>query len=305
MALLNYRLTENDSSTPSRPRPPRSAFSRRSIAVLPTLFTLGNLLCGFAAVFSASRPVDTVLPLGWTPLTFAALWVFAGLVLDGLDGRIARMTRSESELGEQLDSMADMVTFGVAPAFICVQLVGIDTPFFGLSDTLYDRLALVIAGIYVACAGLRLARFNMDTGTDDHRSFKGLPSPGAAGAVASLVLLHQRFLAQEAPSWTLTAASGTMLLITLLVAIAMVSQFHYVHVMTRYVRGRAPFATLAAAIICGLLLVVLPQWSLAVGFVGYAVSAPLRATYRWFMGRGPIVEDDEEEENGSEDRVAG
>ena len=120
-------------------------------------------------------------------MTFAALWIFLGLILDGLDGRIARMTRSESELGEQLDSMADMVTFGVAPAFICVQLAGIGTPFFGMSDTLYDRLGLVIAGIYVACAGLRLARFNIDPGDDDHRSFKGLPSPGAGGTVASLV----------------------------------------------------------------------------------------------------------------------
>lgn len=299
---VHYRLTDQAPNDRASNATPRDAFSRRSIAVLPTLFTLGNLLCGFAAVFAASRPADTVLPFDWTPLTFAALWIFLGLILDGLDGRIARMTRSESELGEQLDSMADMVTFGVAPAFICVQLAGIGTPFFGMSDTLYDRLGLVIAGIYVACAGLRLARFNIDAGADDHRSFKGLPSPGAGGTVASLVLLHQHFLAKGDPGWMLNAASGTMLGVTLLAGVAMVSQFRYVHVMNRYVRGRAPFAKLVAAVICGLLLVIYPQWSLSVGFVGYALSAPIRATYRWCVERRMMDDDLDIEDDG---RVAG
>src|SRR5690606_15347871 len=105
-----------------RRRPAR----RRSIALLPTLCTLGSALCGFLAVFFASRAPDTVMLWNWTPLTFAAVFIFLGMVLDALDGRLARMTRSTSSFGEQLDSMADMVTFGVAPAFLAVQLIGLE-----------------------------------------------------------------------------------------------------------------------------------------------------------------------------------
>ena len=90
--------------------------ARLTIAVLPTLLTIGNLLCGFAAIFFASRLEDLRLPFGWTPLAWAAAVIFLGMVFDGLDGRIARLTRNTTDLGEQLDSMADMVTFGVAPA---------------------------------------------------------------------------------------------------------------------------------------------------------------------------------------------
>src|SRR5690606_12393377 len=115
-------------------------------------------------------------------------FIFLGMLLDGLDGRVARMTRSTSELGEQLDSMADMVTFGVAPAFLAVQLVGVVSP-LSLAEDMFDRFAMVVAFIYVACAALRLARFNIETKSDnvvDHLSFSGLPSPGAAGTVASM-----------------------------------------------------------------------------------------------------------------------
>ena len=106
------------SATPQpRPRRRRGKNLRgRPIAVLPTMFTLGNLLCGFMAVFVASRPIDTPMVFDWTPLTCAALFIFVGQIADALDGRVARLTRSTSDLGEQLDSMADMVTFGVAPA---------------------------------------------------------------------------------------------------------------------------------------------------------------------------------------------
>src|SRR5688500_16955842 len=104
----------------------------RMLRVLPSLFTLGNLLCGFAAVFNASRiGRDADGSAGVPHLAIAAGLVFAGMVFDALDGRIARLTRQTSDLGEQLDSMADMVTFGVAPAFMVIQLVGIGNPIFG------------------------------------------------------------------------------------------------------------------------------------------------------------------------------
>lgn len=272
----------------------RRRVARKTVAILPTLLTLGNLLCGCAAIFIASRlGVDAgALPLGWTPLTFAAIFIFAGMVFDSLDGGVARLTHSASAFGEQLDSMADMITFGVAPAFVAVQLAGVGVPFISElegSDAIFDRFAVVIAGIYVVCAGLRLARFNIEIEGDDetsHDSFKGLPTPGAAGTVASLILLHQHFLANWPDDhWSIQFAQLGMVAVMLLVALAMVSAIRYVHVVNRYMRGRAPIGSLAHAVIVALLLVVYPQAALAGVFVIYALSAPLASLYRQTLRR--------------------
>ncbi len=278
---------------------------RRSAAVLPAMFTLGNALCGFMAIFMASSTgLVTPLPFDWSPLTFAAAFIFLGMVFDALDGRIARLTHSTSDLGVQLDSMADMVSFGVAPDFIAVQLVlgqlaaagSRLVPFLGASgkvDTYFGRLALIVALIYVACAALRLARFNLEVkspNVSDHMHFKGLPSPGAAGTVASLVLLHEHILRHPTSvAWASQGAAVVMVVVMLLVAFAMVSRLRYVHVMNRYVRGRAPFTTLAKFVVVGLLLSISLQWSLAAGFVIYALTAPASEAYRRVMGRKPAV----------------
>lgn len=274
--------TDEAVAGPSR----RRVAARRTLAVLPTLCTLGNCLCGFLVVFFASRdPIGAEMPWNWTPLTIGAVFVFLGMLFDGLDGRLARMTRRTSELGEQLDSMADMVTFGVAPAFLAVQLVAVQNPFIGKVDTLFDRTALIIACIYVACAALRLARFNIEIHSDvptAHMSFEGLPTPGAAGTVASLVLLHQHFLAnQNANPWAMTISSIGMVAIMFLVALAMVSRLRYVHVTNRYLRERARIEYIAILVAVGLLLLVHLQGALAAGLVAYALSAPVG----WVWGR--------------------
>jgi CDP-diacylglycerol--serine O-phosphatidyltransferase len=274
--------------------------ARRTIAVLPTLFTLSNALCGFAAIFAASRTgmiEPAQLPFGWTPLTFAAIFIFLGMLMDGLDGRVARLTRSASELGEQLDSMADMVTFGVAPAFLIVELTGVEAPFLTEADAYFDRLALLIACIYVVCAALRLARFNIESGDDNyphHDTFNGLPSPGAAGTVASLVLLHQHFLANYEMHWSLNVAAVTMTAVAALAAAGMVSRFRYIHLMNRYVRGRAPFETVARAAVLALLLLLHLPGAVAAAFVAYALSAPTVWLYQWITGK---LKDTPEEEN--------
>ena len=221
--------------------------AQRTISVLPALCTLGNLLCGFGSIFYASRDLQTKLPLEWSPLTFSAVFIFLGMVLDALDGRIARLTHNTSDLGEQLDSMADMVTFGVAPAFLVVELIGVQAPFISIKhDRLFDRVVVVFACIYVACAALRLARFNIELKKpqeSSHKSFRGLPSPGAAGTVASLVLLHQ-YMQIGKPAdpmpWSVRLAAFAMVLVMLLVAFAMISRLRYVHVANRYVRGQTP-----------------------------------------------------------------
>lgn len=244
------------------------------------MLTLGNVLCGFIAVFLASRPVETGLAFGWTPLTFAACAIFLGMLFDGFDGRVARLTNSTSELGEQLDSMADMITFGVAPAFIAIQLVDAGVPYItNTDDHLFGRVTLVIGCVYVACAALRLAQYTVEARYKRHADpnlFSGLPSPGAAGTVASLALLHQHLILYVEPSPTMiNTAAITMVGVMLLTALAMVSKLPYVHVMNRYLRDRAKPGTVAMYVIVALLLFIYPQISLAAGFTVYALSAPV------------------------------
>lgn len=287
---MSYRDAHPD---PRRRR--RRLHPTRMVKVLPSLFTLGNLLCGFAAIFYASRYPSrddelARMAIDFAPsLAIAASLIFVGMVFDALDGRIARLTRQTSELGEQLDSMADMVTFGAAPAFLVIQLVVIGTPFFDEShpkwNIYFDRAVLVVAAVYVACTALRLARFNIEVALpseSDHTSFKGLPSPAAAGTVGSLVLLHQWLLGRQTPDaelaffydWAKITAVW-MVLITLLVAVAMVSTMRYVHVMNRYMRDRAPIHYLGAAVFILIPLLTVPQITLAIAFVTYALSSPL------------------------------
>ena len=150
----------------------------RAFAVLPTLLTLGNALCGFAAITYAARLGIEDVQAGDAHLLYASMCIFAGMLFDALDGRAARWANQTSEFGAQLDSLCDVVTFGVAPAFLMRQ--------FSLQSVVHPRIMWVIAGLYVACAILRLARFTIETDDEDsHESFSGLPSPAAAGAVAS------------------------------------------------------------------------------------------------------------------------
>lgn len=142
---------------------------RKGIYILPNLFTLGGLFGGFYAIVMA---VDG-------RFENAAIGVFCAMVLDSLDGRIARMTNTQSAFGEQMDSLADMVSFGAAPALIVYV--------WALSSL--GRWGWIGAFVYCACAALRLARFNVNTAVVDKRFFQGLPSPAAAALVAGFIWL--------------------------------------------------------------------------------------------------------------------
>ncbi len=244
------------------------------------MLTLGNLLCGFAAVLVAAHP-ESMGSMEMRAMTLASLLVFLGMGFDALDGGVARLTRSVSPMGAQLDSMADMVTFGVAPAFLVVQLVGVES--FGLTGdaagwrVYFDRAALAVAGVYVACAGLRLARFNLEQVGPSGQSatmFDGLPTPGAAGVVVSLTLVHQQLLDQQASSVWAVIVPGAMVVLTLLAAVMMVSSLRYVHVTKRYLKRRVSWPVLATLVIMGLLATIDLQLVLAVGFSVYALSGP-------------------------------
>ena len=142
---------------------------RKGIYILPNLFTLGGLFGGFYAIVMAMDG----------RFDQAAIGVFSAMILDSLDGRIARMTNTQSAFGEQMDSLSDMVSFGAAPALIAYV--------WGLSSL--GRWGWVAAFVYCACAALRLARFNVNTAVVDKRFFQGLPSPAAAALVAGFIWL--------------------------------------------------------------------------------------------------------------------
>jgi CDP-diacylglycerol---serine O-phosphatidyltransferase len=248
---------------------------------VPTLLTLGNGVCGFAAIAYASKIAhDGSLTSDQVCRHYllASSLIFLAMVFDLLDGYAARLYRCASEFGGQLDSLCDAISFGAAPAFLLMRLGQ------GLQAPLARQALAVIAALYVVCAVLRLARFNLQNTTDpaSHKRFKGLPSPGAAGCVASLALL--RF--EPTYEWvgldsgwvqgcvravTLFAPVGT-----LLVALLMVSRLSYPHMTKQILRGRRHFSYLVRVILAAFLIFMLREMALALLFWGYALSIPLR-----------------------------
>lgn len=284
------RLTHH----PRRPRTRRRRRGRRPlppVSVVPTIITLGNLVAGFAAIHYASKPIDASGPWGWTSLTVAGALIFLGMACDAVDGSVARLTRSTSDLGAQLDSLADLVTFGVAPAFMVLRLVShmlagdANAPIVGPeADSEFAKVLWAVAAAYVVATALRLARFNVETpsaAAEDHLIFRGLPSPGAAGAIASLILLHQHLLAgpeslDQPPGDLSRAFAFAIPAVTLACAAAMVSSLPYVHVMNRYVSGGRSFGYAVRIILPLFMLLLWFQETMAVGFTAYALSAPVR-----------------------------
>ena len=265
---------------------------RRVASVLPTLLTLGNVICGFAAIHYAAKEIgDTAF--GYSTLSFAGGLIFLGMFFDAIDGTVARLTRSTSNLGAQLDSLADVITFGVAPAFMTLRLVSHyygptgGHEILGPADQPYAKLLWAIAAFYVCCTALRLARFNAEVRSDkaeDHLYFKGLPSPGAGGTVASLIVLHQYLLyrhagIEEGPAFARAAALGIPI-VTAIVAFAMVSNIRYSHFVNKILRSRRTFPGLIRVVLPVLVAIWWPRETLAAGFVLYALSGPVMALIR-------------------------
>lgn len=173
---------------------------RRGIYLLPTLFTTGNLCCGFFSLIEAGRG----------RFESAAILIIAAGILDGLDGRIARLTHTTSDFGVEFDSLADIASFGIAPAFLAYE--------WALAP--FHRVGWLVAFLFVACAATRLARFNLQHGTSDKRFFAGLPSPAAAGTVASVA-----FAFPEPPSHL--GASVVIGAVVAALALLMVSRIRY------------------------------------------------------------------------------
>lgn len=251
----------------------RRRLRRDHLAVIPNLITLGNLVCGFAAITRAAQGRYAVA--GW--------FILLGMVFDMLDGRVARMTRSQSDLGEQLDSLADAVTFGIAPATL-VALASAQAH----SHPFWPRIVWFFSLLFAVCAVLRLARFNLANlpEAEAHQSFKGLPSPGGAGVIASLLILQGWLQSDPEPRFfdlpeplVGAAAHGILKALpfaALVLGYLMVStRVPYVHVANRYIGGRRTFEYIADIAVLLILGAVLPQVALALVFIVYAVSGPI------------------------------
>jgi CDP-diacylglycerol--serine O-phosphatidyltransferase len=191
--------------------------------------------------------------------TDAAISIFVGMLMDMLDGKVARMTKTTSQFGVELDSLADVVSFGVAPAFVL----------YSMALAPLGRAAWLGAFLFVICGALRLARFNVYAGVTDKRYFVGLPIPAAAGVVASVVLLLGT---DDIPRWLGAAiAAGTYL-----VAILMVTTFRYYSFKEIDFARRRPAGVLVLVVLGVLIVATHPQWFLFLLFFAYALSGPTR-----------------------------
>src|SRR5947207_7343780 len=250
----------------------------RSVYFLPSMATLGNAVCGFAAMYVASLAAMGVTANAshdqWTQwwarhgFIAAAYLIFIAMIFDALDGRLARFARHTTDFGGQLDSLADVVSFGAAPAFLALQVFKFNGP--EQMPFVLSRLIWAIGALYFSCAAIRLARFNVSNehGEQHHFSFLGLPSPGAGGAVAAWILMQQDLLhesleraSRNMPHITLDVlfniCTWLLPLIVLATGMLMVSNIRYPHVVNRYLRGRRSFARLILVVGLLLLLVVL------------------------------------------------
>ncbi len=227
---------------------------RRGIYLLPNLFTTSALFAGFFAVVAGING----------DFTAAAVAIFIAMVLDGLDGRVARLTNTQSDFGAEYDSLSDMLSFGVAPALVAFTWI--------LQDI--GKTGWVVAFLYVACAALRLARFNVQIGSVDKKWFIGLPSPSAAALVAASVWTFHSFDAE---------AFGFKLLMMIVVAAAgvlMVSNIRYYSFKDIDLKGPVPFVVLLAIVLGFVVISVEPSVMLLLLFGTYVASGPTLAVMR-------------------------
>lgn len=228
---------------------------RRGVYLLPSLFTIGNLLCGFyaiVAVYNDDYPI-------------AALAILVALVLDFLDGAVARITNSSSDFGIELDSLADLVSFGVAPAVLAY--VWALRPF--------ERLGWLACFLFVICGALRLARFNIQARNLDKRYFVGLPIPAAAGLVASFVLFMKDSSSFTIFEWEILSPEFSSWLVAILVytlSFLMVSKVRYRSLKGIDIKRRHPITILVGVTLALLVIASQPSLLLFAIFFGYALS---------------------------------
>ncbi|MGH7830023.1 MAG: CDP-diacylglycerol--serine O-phosphatidyltransferase [Candidatus Binatia bacterium] len=223
---------------------------KKGVYLLPSLFTAGNLFCGFFSIISTFNG----------HYLQAAFFIILAHLLDGLDGSVARLTKTNSQFGIEFDSLADLVSFGVAPAILVY--------YWALVP--WNTWGWLAACLYVVCGALRLARFNVQIRTVEKTHFVGLPIPAAAEMIAATVLLYY-FLGGEGA----TNKRIILLLVIYLLAGLMVSNFHYFSLKQLDLKKRHPFWLLVSAILLIKLTIAEPQIMFFSTFLLYTLSGPL------------------------------
>ena len=224
--------------------------SRRGIYLLPNLLTTGALFSGFYSIVAAMNQ----------HFGSAAIAIFVAMILDGMDGRIARLTNTQSAFGMQYDSLSDMVSFGLAPSLVIYQWA-----LFGMG-----KLGWLAAFVYTACASLRLARFNTQATSIDKRYFQGLPSPGAAAVLAGLVWFGSSYGLIDG-----TTIGAMCFLVTVIIGLLMVSNIRYHSFKEFDLKNRIPFVTFLIIVPVFVLIAIEPALILFFLAIIYAISGPI------------------------------
>jgi len=241
----------------------------RKVSILPSMITLGNLTAGFASVILAT---DSRYEL-------AAWMILLGMVFDLLDGQVARLTRTAGTFGAQLDSLCDVVTFGMAPA-VLVNRMSLEIYYgrVGMPGEM-QKFVWLASVLYVVCAALRLARFNLETGVEeeDHEHFYGLPSPAAAGQIAALVILNSYIEAKPLNSLPEYPLVMLMPFVALVTGLLMVTRVKYVHMGDRLFHGAQSFRWFMGLIFLCILMALRGKVALAALFTTYTLVGLVKA----------------------------
>jgi CDP-diacylglycerol---serine O-phosphatidyltransferase len=227
---------------------------KKGIYVLPNLFTTANLFCGFYAAIASMKGMYEI----------AAVTILIAVVLDSLDGRIARMTHTTSRFGGEYDSLCDLVTFGVAPSLLV----------YNWSLLAYGKWGWLGAFLFCVCGALRLARFNVQIGVIDSRVFNGLPIPGAAAVMATGVLLFY-YLGGEGRFSNLSVMT-----VVIALSLFMVSSIKYYSFKDLNFFSRKPFMSFVLIVLILVIVVAEPQIMMFTFAFGYSLSGPVWALYR-------------------------
>ena len=231
----------------------------KGVYLLPNLLTSGAMFAGFYAILSAMDG----------NFAFAAIAIYVAMLFDGLDGRVARLTNTQSEFGVQYDSLSDMVSFGVAPAVLMFSWILESLGNFGWAA----------AFVYASCAALRLARFNVQVGSVDERFFIGLASPAAAGLVAALV-----WFAHDSEASIILAIVAAF--VTASAGLLMVANVRYYSAKVIDLKGRVPFVAILAVIMMLVVISLNPPGVLLAMAVMYALSGPCLWGWNYLSGQG-------------------
>ncbi len=228
---------------------------RKGVYILPNLFTTGNLFCGFWAIISVFQE----------RFFYAALAILLASVFDILDGKVARLSGATSKFGVQYDSLADLVSFGIAPAVLA----------FSWALRPYGKFGWLAAFVFVACGALRLARFNVQSSSGETKYFKGLPIPAAASMLALTILLYLRLIET---GWV---KDIIILIMIWVLAFLMVSNLRYFSFKELNLSKRKPFNLFILIILSIIVIIMEPTIMLFLFVLAYVFSGPVNMLIAW------------------------